>query len=79
MRVRFADGRRVVRRPLISYKKKSDRMNFSSTKLQVLLACWLLLGASAAGAVKPITGLHKALAAAEAQGRPVFIYVFDSL
>ena len=54
-------------------------MKFATTKLLALITCGLMLGASAASAAKPITDLPKALAAAEAQGRPVFIYVFDSL
>ena len=54
-------------------------MRFTTTKLLALIACGLMLGASAAGAVKPITDFPKALAAAKAQKQPVFIYVFDSV
>ena len=50
-----------------------------TTKFLALIACGLSLGVSAAGAAKPITDLPKALAAARAQGKPMFIYVFDSL
>ena len=54
-------------------------MKFATTKLLTLIVCGLMLGASAAGAAKPITDLPKALAAAKAQGKPMFIYLFDSL
>ena len=54
-------------------------MKFSTTKLLALIACGLMLGASAALVGEPITDLPKALAAARAQGKPMFIYVFDSL
>ena len=54
-------------------------MKFATTRLQVLIACGLMLGASATSAAEPITDLPKALAAAKAQGKPMFIYVFDSL
>ena len=54
-------------------------MKFATTRLQVLIACGLMLGASAASAAKPITDFPKALAAAKAQGKPIFIYVFDSI
>ena len=54
-------------------------MKFATTKLLALIACGLMLGASAASAAKPITELPKALVAAKAQGKPMFIYVFDSL
>ena len=54
-------------------------MKFATTRLQVLIACGLMLGASAASAAKPITDLPKALAAAKAQKQPVFVYVFDSV
>ena len=48
-------------------------------QLRTLVACGLTLFASEAEAAKPITDLPKALAAAKAQGKPIFIYVFDSL
>ena len=54
-------------------------MKSITTKFLALIACGLMLGASAAAAVKPITDLPKALAAAKAQKQPVFIYVFDSV
>ena len=54
-------------------------MKFATTRLQVLIACGLMLGASAASAAKPITDLPKALAAAKAQKQLVFVYVFDSI
>ena len=54
-------------------------MKLITTKFLALIACGLSLGASAAEATKPITDLPKALAAAKTQGRPVFIYVFDSI
>ncbi len=54
-------------------------MKFATTKLLALIACVLMLGASVASAAKPITDLPKALAAAKAQGKPIFIYVFDSI
>ena len=59
--------------------EESDRMRFTTTKLLALIACGLMLGASATSAAEPITDLPKALAAAKAQGKPIFIYVFDSL
>ena len=54
-------------------------MKFATKKLLALIACGLMLGASAASAAKPITDLPKALAAAKAQKQPVFVYVFDSI
>ena len=54
-------------------------MKLITTKYLALIAYELMLGVSAAGAVKPITDFPKALAAAKAQGRPIFIYVFDSV
>ena len=54
-------------------------MKSITTKFLALIACGLMLGVSAAGAVKPITDLPKALAAAKAQKQPVFVYVFDSI
>jgi hypothetical protein len=54
-------------------------MKFATTKRLTLIACGLMLGASAASAAKPITDLPKALAATKAQGKPIFIYVFDSI
>ena len=57
-------------------------MKFATTKLLTLIACGLMLGASATsvnGAEKPITDLLKVLAAAKAQKLPVFVYVFDSI
>ena len=54
-------------------------MRFTTTKLLALIACGLMLGAGAASAAEPITDLPKALVAAKAQGKPMFIYVFDSL
>ena len=62
-----------------SFIKISDRMKLIATKFLALIACGLMLGASAAGAIKPITDLPKALAAAKAQKQPVFVYVFDSI
>ena len=54
-------------------------MKSITTKFLALIACGLMLGASAAAAVKPITDFPKALAAAKAQKQPVFVYVFDSV
>ena len=54
-------------------------MKFTGTKFRTLVACGLMLFASAASAAEPITDLPKALVAAKAQGKPMFIYVFDSL
>ena len=54
-------------------------MKFATTKRLTLIACGLMLGTSAAGAAKPVTDFPKALAAADVQGKPMFIYVFDSL
>ena len=52
-------------------------MKSITTKFLALIACGLMLGTSAAAAVKPITDLPKALA--KAQKQPVFVYVFDSV
>ena len=57
--------------------EESDRMRFTTTKLLALIACGLMLGASATSAAEPITDLP--MAAAKVQGKPMFIYVFDSL
>jgi len=54
-------------------------MTFIVTQFRTLVACGLMLFASAASAAEPITDLLKALAATKAQGKPMFIYVFDSL
>ena len=54
-------------------------MKFIVTQFRTLVACGLMLFASAALAGEPITDLPKALTAAKAQGKPMFIYVFDSL
>ena len=54
-------------------------MKFTGTQLRTLVACGLMLFAGVASAGEPITDLPKALAAAKAQGKPMFIYVFDSL
>ena len=54
-------------------------MTFIVTQFRTLVACGLMLFASAAAAAEPITDLPKALAATKAQGKPMFIYVFDSL
>ena len=48
-------------------------------QLRTLVACGLTLFASEAAAAKPITDLPKALAVAKTQGKPIFIYVFDSV
>ena len=53
-------------------------MKFPTTHLRTLFACGLVFCASVAEAAKPITDLAEALAAAKAQGKPIFIYVFDS-
>ena len=45
----------------------------------VLLALIFGLPTLKAAAAKPITKLPKGLAMAKAQGKPVFIYVFDSI
>ena len=54
-------------------------MKFIVTQFRTLVACGLMLFASAASAAELITDLPKALAAARAQGKPMFIYLFDSL
>ena len=54
-------------------------MKFIVTQFRTLVACGLMLFAGATSAAEPITDLPKALAAAKAQGKPMFIYVFDSL
>ena len=54
-------------------------MKFTVIQLRTLVACGLTLFASEATVAKPITDLPKALAAAKAQGKPIFIYVFDSV
>ena len=54
-------------------------MKFTGTQLRTLVVCGLMLFASVASAGEPITDLPKALAAAKARGKPMFIYVFDSL
>ena len=54
-------------------------MKFIGTQLRTLVACGLMLFAGAASAAEPFTVLPKALVAAKAQGKPMFIYVFDSL
>ena len=51
----------------------------SSTYYAILLAPVLGWSALEAAAAKPITKLPKGLAMAKAQGKPVFIYVFDSI
>ena len=54
-------------------------MKFIVTEFRTLVTCGLMLFAGAASAAEPITDLPKAMAAAKAQGKPMFIYVFDSL
>ena len=54
-------------------------MKFIGTQLRTLVACGLMLFAGVASVAEPITDLPKALATAKAQGKPMFIYVFDSL
>ena len=54
-------------------------MKFIVTQFRTLVACGLMLFAGAASAADPITDLPKALAEAKAQGKPMFIYVFDSI
>ncbi len=54
-------------------------MKFTETQLRTLIACGLMFFAGVASAAEPITDFPKALAAAKAQGKPMFIYVFDSL
>ena len=53
-------------------------MKFSMSQLRPLIACGLMLFSSDAAADKPIMDLPMALAAAKEQGKPVFIYLFDS-
>ena len=50
-----------------------------STYYAVLLALVLGWFALEAAVAKPIKKLPKGLAMAKAQGKPVFIYVFDSI
>ncbi len=47
-------------------------------QLRPLIACGLVLFSSHAAADNPIMDLPMALAAAKEQGKPVFIYLFDS-
>ena len=47
-------------------------------QLRTLIACGLVLFAGEAPAAKIITNLPQALAAAKEQGKPIFIYLFDS-
>ena len=54
-------------------------MKFTVTQLRTLVTSGLMLFAGEAAAAKPITDLPKALAAAKAQGKPIFIYLFDSV
>ena len=54
-------------------------MKFTVIQLRTLVACGLTLFASEAASAKPITDLPQALTAAKAEGRSVFIYVFDSI
>lgn len=54
-------------------------MKFATTKRLARIACGLMIGTSSASAAKPITDLPQALATAKAQGKPIFIYVFDSI
>ena len=54
-------------------------MKFVPTKCLARIAFGLMLGTSAASSAKPITDLPQALAKAKAQGKPIFIYVFDSI
>ena len=54
-------------------------MKFTGTQFRTLIACGLMLFAGATSAGELITDLPKALAVAKAQGKPMFIYVFDSL
>ena len=54
-------------------------MKFIVTQFQTLVACGLILFVGVASAAEPIPDLPKALAAAKAQGKLMFIYVFDSL
>ena len=54
-------------------------MKFIVTKFRPLVASGLVLFAGATSAAEPITDLSKAQVAAKAQGKPMFIYVFDSL
>ena len=54
-------------------------MKFIVTQFRTLAVCGLILFAGVASAAEPITDLPKALAAARVQGKPMFIYVFDSL
>jgi hypothetical protein len=60
------------------FKKENNRMKFSMSKLRPLIACGLVLFSSDAAADNPIMDLPMALAAAKEQGKPVFIYLFDS-
>ena len=54
-------------------------MKLITNKFLAVIECGITHGASAAGAAKPIMDLPQALTAAKAQGRPIFIYVFDSI
>ena len=54
-------------------------MKFIVTPFRTLAVWGLILFAGAASAAEPITDFPKALATAKAQGKPMFIYLFDSL
>lgn len=47
-------------------------------QVRALVACGLVLFAGEAPAARIITNLPQALATAKEQGKPIFIYLFDS-
>ncbi|MEO1860131.1 MAG: hypothetical protein ABGZ19_09565 [Verrucomicrobiales bacterium] len=53
-------------------------MKFNMTQIQMLVICGLVLFTSEAATAKPVTDLPKALATAKDQGKPIFIYLYDS-
>jgi len=53
-------------------------MKFNMTQIRMLVTCGLVLFTSEAATAKPVTDLPKALAAAKDQGKPIFIYLYDS-
>jgi len=53
-------------------------MKFNMTQIRMLITCVLVLFTSEALTAKPVTDLPKAVAAAKDQGKPIFIYLYDS-
>ena len=53
-------------------------MKFNMTQIRMLITCVLVLFTSEALTAKPVTDLPKAMSAAKEQGKPIFIYLYDS-